>query len=161
MLAALYLIIAFFVGWTLKQLSGLIPQAFYPNCRKNAFFSSFMDIRPSFFIDCRCYGHDHIPLLSFLSVFPCCPRFCESLLFSNLALIPLLSVFFFLAWRREFKKPHAPSWSDYFSNTTASILKHFFLRVFQHLPYRVQFFCLQRISERGATVFSDFAPHTR
>ena len=162
MLAFLYLVLAFFVGWVLKQSFKInTPDLFYRVSGRSGSLPPAwtFDLPFSLIVGVTVMTTVHYYLSFLFSLV--LPVHVNPLLASNIAFVPLLAVFFFLFLRKADRKAFLPLWKDSFLKTGGFYRKTlFFFLCFSIFLIFYSFFVSNGYLHSGATVFSDFAPHT-
>ena len=162
MLALLYLILAFFVGWVIKQLFRVDTLSLFARIsgRTNKLPPTWtFDFPFSIIVGGTVLTTVHYYFSFLFSLV--LPDDINPMLATNLFFIPLLILFFFLSYHYVLKKSHLPAWNDYFSKADAFYWKTlWFFGLFSIFIICYSFFVYRGILNSGATVFGDFAPHT-
>jgi len=162
MFAILYLILAFFVGWVVRQLFKIdTPDLFYRISGRTRHLPPVwtFDFPFSLIVGVTLVTTVHYYLSFLFSLI--LPGDINPLLASNIAFVPFLSVFFCLSFKKIKKNANHPAGSDYFSKMDFFYWKTlFFFSCFSIFLIFYSFFVFNGYLNSGATVFSDFAPHT-
>lgn len=162
MLAILYLIVAFFAGWVIKQLFRIDTLRLFSKIsggtHKLPPLWTF-DIPFSLIVGVTVLTTIHYYTSFLFSLV--LPSGINPLLASNIAFIPILMIFFFLAYDKIIKKIHLPRLNEYFYRADAFYWKTlWFFGLFSIFLIFYSFFVYKGILNSGYTVFGDFAPHT-
>lgn len=162
MLAFLYLLLACLVGWAIKRVLQIDTRSLFCRIsgREQALPPLWTFDFPFFLIvgtTVMTTAHYYLSCLFSLVL----PSGTNPLFASNLALLPLPAIFVFFFLRSVIKKRSRLSWRSYFSDTDPFFWKTMvFFFCFSLLLIFYTFFVLNGHLFSGATVFSDFAPHT-
>lgn len=162
MIAVFYLTIAFFIGWGIKQIFRIDTLSLFTKIsggtNKHPPVWTF-DFPFSLIIGVTILTTFNYYLSYVFSLF--LPTGINPLLFADISLVPLCGLFFYFLYKKIIRKAHLPMFKDYFNKADSFYWKSiWFFGIFSIFLIFYSFFVYKGILHAGATVFSDFAPHT-
>ncbi|MHB1484546.1 MAG: hypothetical protein ACYCYI_07760 [Saccharofermentanales bacterium] len=162
MLAILYLVMAIFIGWGVKQIFRIDTLALFAKISGGS-----GKLPPAWTFDFPFYIIVGITILTTASYYLSyvfsliLPERTNPLISSNICLAALCVVLAFVLYRKKSANAQIPSIKGYFTKTDMFYWKSiWFFGLFSIFLIFYSFFVYNGILHSGATVFSDFAPHT-
>ncbi len=162
MLAVLYLIAAFLVGFTLKQLLRIETLSLFTRIsgRTNKLPPEWtFDFPFSLIVGGTILTTLHYYISYFFSFI--LPETVNPLLATNLLMVFVLPAFFLISYMKALNKRHLHSISEYFTSADSFYWKSiWFFALFGTFLIFYSFFVYKGMLRSGFSVFGDFAPHT-